>query len=80
MSKCKTCGKEIKYKCLCGSFGCDEGFLRSFCDESCRDTYEDEIIVRAVKWIDSLDKDKKKLLVDILGDEDVIYYLWSKYF
>lgn len=30
MSKCKTCGKEIKYKCLCGSFGCDEGFLRGF--------------------------------------------------
>lgn len=80
MSKCKTCGKEIKYTCRCGSFGCDEGFLRSFCNERCRDEYENNLIPRAVKWIDSLQIDEQKLLNDILSDEDVSYYLWKKYF
>lgn len=81
MTNCLTCAKEIKYQCRCGSFGCDEGFLRAFCNEKCRDEYENNLIPRAIEFIDSLPEDKVKLLNEVLGsDEEVIYYLWYKYF
>lgn len=80
MSKCINCSKNIKYQCRCSSFGCDEGFLRVFCDEQCRDDYEDHLIPRAIRWIDELPQDKRTLLNEILGDDDVAHYLWYKYF